>query len=162
MKPTLVFKFINLRALGFPILAFIPFLLLKYHKADASAFDDNSIMILVFFIAILIYIATMVTEFKLRICPNMISNISHLSAPLTSISLVMIPFPYLGCFLFVTWIGFFVKLALDSYQELFQLLGDAARCVSQLIWNKLLRLEIKKEEIKDQSSTTSITSESTV
>ncbi|XVE50674.1 hypothetical protein DITRI_Ditri01bG0182100 [Diplodiscus trichospermus] len=145
--------------LSFSILVFIPFLLLKYQKANVSAFDDHSIMILAFFIATLTYIAAMVTEFKLRIrdikCPNFIVSISHLSAPLAAISLVMIFFLYLGLFLLLIWVGFFVKLAIDSYQELFQLLGGAARRASELI-RKLLRLETDKEDqIENQSSATS-------
>ncbi|XVE50675.1 hypothetical protein DITRI_Ditri01bG0182200 [Diplodiscus trichospermus] len=147
--------------LSFSILVFIPFLLLRYQKADISPFDDNSIMILAFFIATLTYIAATVTEFKLRIrnveCPNFIINASQLSAPIASITLVMILFPYLGLFLLLIWVGFFVTLAIDSYQEVFRLLGDAARCVSELI-RKRLGIETQKEEqIDDQPPATSST-----
>ncbi|XVF03843.1 hypothetical protein REPUB_Repub05bG0027800 [Reevesia pubescens] len=153
--------------LGFLISTFIPFLLLKYHNANASPFDDNNIMVLAFFIATLTYVAAMVTEFKFRIrkveCPNIITNISQLSATLASIFLVIIAFPYLGWFLFVIWIGFFIKLALDSYQEFSQLVVDPARCALHLIWNKLLRRETKKDEINiDQSSATSSTTSDSI
>ncbi|XVE50678.1 hypothetical protein DITRI_Ditri01bG0182500 [Diplodiscus trichospermus] len=153
--------------LSFLMLVFIPFLLLKYHKEDVSPFDENNIMILAFFIATLTYVAAMVTEFKLRIhdveCPKIIINTGQLSAPLASITLLVILFPYLGLFLLLIWVGFFIKLAIDSYQELFQLLGDAARRASELLW-KLLRLETKKNgQINDQSSAGSCTtSDSTV
>ncbi|XVE50672.1 hypothetical protein DITRI_Ditri01bG0181900 [Diplodiscus trichospermus] len=146
--------------LSFSILVFIPFLLLRYQKAYVSPFDDNSTMILAFVIATLTYIAAMATEFKLRIrdveCPNIITNTSQLSAPLASITLLMIIFPYLGLFLLLIWVGFFVKLAIDSYQELFQLVGDAARCASELIRKK--NMETKKEEkIDDQPCAASST-----
>ncbi|XVE50677.1 hypothetical protein DITRI_Ditri01bG0182400 [Diplodiscus trichospermus] len=121
-------------------------------------------MILVFFIATLTYVASMVTEFKLRIhdaeCPNIIIRTSHISAPLASISLVMILFPYLGLFLLLIWVGFFIKLALDSYQELFKLVGDGARCVSERIW-KLLGLETKKEDPIDDVDQPPATSSAT-
>ncbi|XVF70706.1 hypothetical protein PTKIN_Ptkin11bG0184100 [Pterospermum kingtungense] len=143
--------------LAFPIGAFIPFLILKYHKPEASPFDDNNIIILVFFIATLTYVAAMVTEFKLRIrdseCPKIITSVSHLSATLATISLVTIFFPYLALFLFVIWVGFFAKLALESYQELHQQLADAARCASDLIWKR----EATEEQNHHQSSTTSST-----
>ncbi|EOY12314.1 Uncharacterized protein TCM_030855 [Theobroma cacao] len=135
--------------LGFPIVVFIPFLLLLYHKEEASPFNDGNIMyILAFFIATLTCVSVMVVKFKLQ-CPNtIISNVSYLSAPLATVSLVMIPFPYLGWFLLVIWIGFFVKLVLESYPvEFFQLLELAAEAASYLC-SKLLR----REENNDQSS----------
>ena len=89
-------------------MVFLPFLLLKYHKADASPFDDNNIIILAIFIAILTYVVAMVTEFKLREvgCPKFISHISPLSAALASVLL--------------------------SYQEVFQLLRNAATSTSDI------------------------------
>ncbi|XP_021278643.1 uncharacterized protein LOC110412436 [Herrania umbratica] len=142
--------------LGFLILAFMPFLLLKYRDPDASPFDDgNSIIMLVFCIATLTYVAAMVTELRLRIrgveCPNVISNVSYLSASLAAISLVTILFPYLGWFLFVIWIGFCVKLSLDAYLELFQPLASGA----SYLWNK-------QEKNDDRSSATASTPDSPV
>ncbi|OMP04401.1 hypothetical protein COLO4_09670 [Corchorus olitorius] len=112
---------------GSQILASTPFLLLKFQKSNVSPFDDynTSTMLLACFIATLIYISAMVIEFKLRIrdieCPITITNVAQLSAPLASISLAMITFPYLAWFLLAIWIVFFVKMAIESCQEFLSL-----------------------------------------
>lgn len=128
--------------LTFQVLVFIPFLLLKYYnKHDASPFDDNSTLIFAFFIVTLTYVAAMVTEFKLRIddkdCPDIITSISISSAPLASILVVTIIFPYLGWSLLVIWCGFFAKLALV------EMVQKAARYASSI---KLLRREANKDD----------------
>ncbi|MBA0788434.1 hypothetical protein Gotri_027930 [Gossypium trilobum] len=136
--------------LTFLVLAFVPFLQLKYYnKHDASPFDDNSTLIFAFFIVTLTYVAAMVTNIKLRIddkdCPNIIISISLLFAPLASILLVTIIFPYLGWSLLVIWCGFFAKLALV------EMVHKVARYASSI---KLLRREANKDDQvnDDQSS----------
>ncbi|OMO83477.1 hypothetical protein CCACVL1_11387 [Corchorus capsularis] len=116
---------------GSQILASTPFLLLKFQKSNVSPFDDDytSTMLLACFISTLIYISAMVLEFKLRIrdieCPITITNVAQLSAPLASISLAMITFPYLAWFLLAIWIVFFVKMAIESCLEFLSLFGKS-------------------------------------
>ncbi|KAF9666841.1 hypothetical protein SADUNF_Sadunf16G0270600 [Salix dunnii] len=98
----------------------------KYQSTQAAPMDAHHLAMFIFLLALFTYATALVVEVMLRASGSNyhthVGNIRLFAGGLAAILLLSVLDPILGCIISVIWVCLFVKIAYESFQELYIIL----------------------------------------
>lgn len=104
----------------------INYIQVKYQSVQASPWDTHHLIMFIFLLALFTYATALVVEVMLRASESIyhthVGNIRLFAGGFAAILLLAILYPILGCIISLMWVCLFVKIAFESFQELYSFL----------------------------------------
>ncbi|KAJ6423336.1 hypothetical protein OIU84_024306 [Salix udensis] len=98
----------------------------KFQSIQESPMDAHHLAMFIFLVALFTYATTVVVEVMLRASESIyhthVGNIRLFAGGLAAILLLSVLDPVLGCIISVIWVCLYVKIAYESFQELYRIL----------------------------------------
>ncbi|KAJ6966549.1 hypothetical protein NC652_004185 [Populus alba x Populus x berolinensis] len=126
----------------------------KYQSVQASPWDTHHLIMFIFLLALFIYATALVVEVMLRASESIhhthVGNIRLFAGGFAAILLLAILYPILGCIISLMWVCLFVKIAFESFQELYSILCQTVVGVLHMSSRLIGSVRCLEEEEPDQ------------
>jgi hypothetical protein len=126
----------------------------KYQSIQASPMDTHHLIMFIFLLALFIYATALVVEVMLRASESIyhthVGNIRLFAGGFAAILLLAILYPIMGCIISLMWACLFVKIAYESFQELYSFLCRTVAGVHHMLSRLIGSVRCLEEEEPNQ------------